>query len=710
MAKRSIPNGWLLLAICAGAVFSAISPLGAAQPVSLESLLGEMIDRQRPARFPQPAFVCRQFSSFDRDTKSPQAPGWFANWDRSQFVRVEENAGRREYVMMDAPGPGAVVRFWGTWHGPGGGPFSNGTLRVYLDGSPQPAIQGPIADLISGGALIGPPLSDSVSPQTEYARRGHNLYLPIPYQTHCKITYQSDKIVDFGAKKGEAIYYQINYRTYTPGTSVETFRRGRLEQLKPLVEKVGRRLVQSGWGEEQAPASPPVRLAGDLPPQASSHDGGRSILLKGPAAIRQLTLRLKAGDPQQALRSTVLEITFDGDRAVWCPVGDFFGIGYHLHKYRSWYTEVDEDGTMRCFWVMPFEKSCQVRLLNPGQQPVEVELAALAGNWSWDDRSMHFHAAWHQYTKIDTGPNKDQTGRGAFDVNYVKIDGRGQYVGDTLTVFNGTNAWWGEGDEKIYIDGETFPSHIGTGTEDYYGYAWCRAEPFQSPFHAQPTGEGNMAGGFSVDSRYRILDSLPFQHSIRFDMELWHWRHTRMNYAPTTFWYARPGATCNVQPDPKTAALPVAKKRGDVVEIFHAPGAIEGESLKIVEKTGGTTQVQEADAFRWSNDRQLWWRDAHPGDRLVLELPVPQAGRYRVTANLTKARDYAVVQLSLGGRPAGEPLDRFAPQVGHNPLALGQFSLDKGPNRLTVEITGANPKAVKSYMFGLDYVKLEKVE
>ena len=64
-------------------------------------------------------------------------------------------------------------------------------------------------------------------------------------------------------------------------------------------------------------------------------------------------------------------------------------------------------------------------------------------------------------------------------------------------------------------------------------------------------------GGFSVNSRYRILDALPFTQSIKFDMELWHWRNTQMNYAPTTFWYARPGAKGNVQPDPETAALPV---------------------------------------------------------------------------------------------------------------------------------------------------------
>jgi len=675
-----------------------------AEPVSLASLLEEMVNRDQLARFPSPAYVCRQASSYDRETVAPDQPGWFANWDRSQFVRQEENEGRKEWVLLDADGPGAVVRFWGTWHGPRGGPFSNGTMRVYLDGRPEPAIQGPIADLISGEALVAPPFSESVSPETPYERRGHNLYLPIPYANGCKITYESDKLTDVGGKKGEAIYYQINYRTYEPGTEVATFSRGQLEEHKSLLARAGERLVQSG----REGAEPPKRVVtfhDDLAP------GKKPLLdLEGPAAIRELTLKIEADDLEQALRSTVLEIRFDGEPTVWCPVGDFFGIGYRASAYQTWYTRVTEDGTMSAFWAMPFEKSCSLVVHNLGDQKVRIVGSVRLGPWDWDDRSLHFHATWRQYTKIDTGPNKDQTGNGAFDVNYVEVTGKGQYVGDTLTLFNGTAAWWGEGDEKIFIDGESFPSHVGTGTEDYYGYAWCRPECFAAPLHAQPAGSGNLAGGFSVNSRYRSLDAMPFHTSIKLDMELWHWRSTQMNYAPATFWYARPGATCNVKPDPKTAAEPVARKRSDVVEVFHAPGAIEGEGLKIAQKAAGTTEVQDVDRFRWSNDRQLWWRDAKPGDRLVLEVPVEEAGTYRVRANLTKAKNYGIVRLSLGGQAAEEPFDRFAPRLSHDLVDLGQFDLKKGPNLLVVEIVGANPKAIEHHMFGLDYLKLEKAE
>ncbi len=686
-----------------------IAPARAQEAVSLKSLLGDMVDRDRLAQFPSPAYICRQFSSYDRDTVAPDKPGWFANWDRSQFVRVEENDGRREYVMLDAAGPGAVVRFWGTWHGPRKDgrmqPFTNGMLRVYLDNKPQPAIEGPIADLISGGKLIGLPLSESVSPESPYERRGHNLYLPIPYQTHCKITYESDAIIDFGAQRGEALYYQINYRTYETGTKVVSFSKEQLEELGPLVETVGQRLVKSGLAD-----TPPLssnHLDIELPAGTGPMAFGQAT---GAGAIRQITMRLEAEDLAQALRSTVLAIDFDGEQTIWCPVGDFFGIGYHVRPYRSWYTEVTEDGTMRCYWVMPHQKSHQATIYNLGKQPVRIKASKHVSVFDWDEHSMHFHASWRQYTKVDTGPRKDQTGKGAFDVNYVEIQGQGKVVGDTLTLYNGTSAWWGEGDEKIFIDGEEFPSHVGTGTEDYYGYAWCRPEIFQSPFHSQPCGDGNLAGGFSVNSRYRVLDAMPFNKSIKFDMELWHWQSTRMNYAPATFWYARPGATSNVEPDLKMAALPVARKRSDVVEVLRVPGAVEGESLKIVEKTGGTTEVQDVGIFRWSGDQQLWWRDAKPSDRLVLEVPVEQAGTYQVTANLTKANDYATVRVTFGDESTDKPLDRYARQVSHDRLDLGRFSLKKGANRLVVEIVGANEQAIKRHMFGLDYLLLEKTD
>jgi len=113
----------------------------------------------------------------------------------------------------------------------------------------------------------------------------------------------------------------------------------------------------------------------------------------------------------------------------------------------------------------------------------------------------------------------------------------------------------------------------------------------------------------------------------------------------------------------------------------------------------------------WSNGAHLWWIEAKPGDRLDLAVPVAQAGKYRLTMQLTKAADYGIVQLSLDGRKLGGPIDLFNNGVVPlGPILFGEQTLTAGEHKLTVEIVGANEKAVKAYMFGLDYVKLDPVK
>ncbi len=678
-----------------------------AQQVSFESLLLEMANRDSVAWWPEPEYRCVQASSYDRDSVAPDQPGWFANWDRSQFLRVEERDGAKEYVLMEDHGPGAVVRFWATWHGPGGGPFSNGTLRFYLDGAEEPVIEGPIAELISGGALVGAPFSQSVSPQTDYARRGHNLYLPIPYAEGCKITYSTAAPIDRGAKEGEALYYQINYRRYESGAKLRSFRMRDLEEHAALIERVGAMLGELVLDGELRPMSG-TPLDQELPPGRS----GDWISFEGPKAIRYLVLRLDADDLGQALRSTVLELHFDGEATVWCPVGELFGSGPAPREFATFWTRgqrVGEDYTLFCAWPMPFARGAELRFHNLSEQPVSVRGTAIAGRWNWDLRSMHFHADWHQLAAVDTRGGKGMDGQGAFDVNYLTAEGRGVYVGDTLSLFNGANAWWGEGDEKIWVDGEDFPSHFGTGTEDYYGYAWCRPETFSSPWHAQPDGAGNLRVGASTNSRYRILDGIPFRRRLQFDMELWHWAGTGMDYAPASFWYARPGASDNVAPDPAAAARRLSRQRSDVVEVFRVPGALEGEDFAVLACSGGRTEIQDLAQFGWSDERQLWWIDGAPGDRLELGFDAPGAGRYAVSARLTRANDYGLLRLALNGAEAGD-WDRYHQSVETTEVALGEFELKAAGNRLTVEILGRNEAALPRHMFGLDALLLTPIE
>lgn len=706
MRIRTLAGFRLAASALALAAAVVLTPGARAQEVSFTSLLREMADRGAIARWPAPAYVCRQASSYDRDSVAPDQPGWFANWDRSQFVRSEERDGRTEHVLLDATGPGAIVRFWATWHGPGGGPFTNGTLRIYCDGAAQPAIEGPLADLISGGALAGEPFAESVSPETEYAHRGHNLYLPIPFADGCLVTYETSAPIDRGAHQGEALYYQIDYRAYAPGTTVRTFRRADLTEHAELVADVGEALRHNP-AADGATEGHAVSFGGDLAPGASSE----RRLGRGEQEIRYLSFELKAGDLAQALRSTVVELTFDGERTVWCPLGELAGAGRGEREFQTYWTRtVLQDGLVVVLlsWPMPFRTEARLSVRNLGQETVAVHGTAILAERPWDERSMYFHATWRLLPAAATRGRKGMDGGGAYDVNYVTVEGQGVYAGDTLSIFNGAASWWGEGDEKIWVDGESFPSHIGTGTEDYYGYAWCRPEPFATPFHAQPSGAGNLQVGASTNSRYRVLDGIPFQERLQFDMELWHWADTRIDFAPAAFWYARPGARCNVEPDPAGAARPLSRQRSDIVEVLRVPGAIEGEAMAVLECGGGQTSVQQSGTWQWSDEQQLWWIDGAPGQRLLLGFDAPAAGRYRVVARLTRASDYGIVRLDLNGAPAGE-WDRYHPSVETTEADLGVFELRRSGNRLGIEILGRHEAAVPRHMFGLDALVLAPV-
>ena len=139
----------------------------------------------------------------------------------------------------------------------------------------------------------------------------------------------------------------------------------------------------------------------------------------------------------------------------------------------------------------------------------------------------------------------------------------------------------------------------------------------------------------------------------------------------------------------------------------------EGEVMKRLGTTGGKAAREDMTTFKgkWGASAQLWWSNAKPGDRLDLALPVEAAGKYRLKVAMTKANDYAVVQLYLDGRQLGKPIDLYSPQVvPTGEIDLGTQNLTAGEHRLSIGIVGANPAAAKAYMAGLDYARLEPVQ
>lgn len=536
----AIPRASVLaLALLAlGSCSSQAGPAPAPR-VTFAGLLAELVDRDRVARLVDPVWEAGHASSTNRESTKRGAPGWFADGDGTGFVRTEHGADGTEWVLLDHAGPGCLTRLWTPFFHAGNlGDHVGPNVRIYLDGDPHPVFDEPWIPLLLGTGSIPRPFA------TETARAGVS-WLPIPFGRSCKIT-----------TTGRPFYYTIDYRSYARDVAVETFRKSDLTRHAAALAATAARL--EGADRERFGA-PDVRAV-NLAPQGV----WEGALPQGPHALAQIRFALTS-DPADSrwLRSTVLELECDGERVVWCPLGDFFCCADSVHPFTTWERSVAADGTLTCRWPMPWRSKATLRLHALGDARIagKVELSTVP--WTWDDRSLHFHAEWH--------PDEILPGTPIVDWTFVDLRGDGHLVGDALTVLNPTQGWWGEGDDKIYVDAAWelgVPTCFGTGTEDYYGWAGgvvpTRADEFSRPFAANVRVggvDGNATRGFNVCTRSRALDAIPFRTRLRFDMEASPGTDQRaatdfLGYSAVVFWYARPGCRSERTPDPARAAAP----------------------------------------------------------------------------------------------------------------------------------------------------------
>jgi hypothetical protein len=497
--------------------------------ISVLTLLGETADLAHLARLPRARFAAGQAASTDRRSRSPDdGESWFANDDfvtdtQANLVRVEAQPdGGKRYVLLDARGPGAIVRIWTA--------TPVGTLRIMIDDQPRPALEAPMAALLRGDV---PPF---VTPLAHVTARGHNLYFPIPYRTRCLVT--TDEIVSpdpFTGKPIAKLYYQIGYRTYDSAQAgnVRPFSADELTRGAHALHRAATRLR---GGAPDAPAAgattAPVAETSVQPGQPSV-----TAIAAPPGGGRITRLRLATGErAPDKLRATTLSISFDGEETVRAPLVDFFGTGPGLAAYTSLPMTVGEDGTLECRFPMPFRERAEIRIVRqtPGAVDVRGDVTVEAAPFS--DDSLLFHAGWRPRQAVRTRPFRDW--------HVGTLRGRGHLVGTLLNVENAANAaWWGEGDEKLYLDEEKLPSIFGTGTEDYFGYAWSSGDLFAHPYHAQTRAPASGFGGAFSMNRFHVLDPVPFARSLRFDFEIWHWSDTAIAIDAMLYWYARPGGS-----------------------------------------------------------------------------------------------------------------------------------------------------------------------
>jgi hypothetical protein len=669
--------------VCSFFAYGRLPQAGAEERLTYIDLINRLTDLEHLATLPAPGERCAQWSSYDRRSKYDEASGkyidWSANGDGTGIIREEDG----ELVFAQMEGPGVIWRIWSAL-------AKEGHVKIYLDGAEEPAVDLPLIGYFNreNEPFTYPAL-------VHMTARGQNCYVPIPFQKSCKIVAEGD----WGR------YYHFTYTTYPKGNILPTFKRELWPAESKALDRANQILARCG-----------VDPAGQRPGQVTIEQEEMTIApgatatvarLKGKRAITALKVSMylpESSEDRDVLRELVLSIYWDGESrpSVWVPLGDFFGTAAGVNKYKSLPLGMT-DGGFYCYWYMPFEKSALIKLTNDGDKKHVASFKITHAPLTKPIKNLgRFHAKWHRDEFLPEEPE-----RRAIDWTMLKTKGRGRYCGVMLHVWNPRGGWWGEGDEKFFVDGEKFPSTFGTGSEDYFGYAWCDPTLFSNCYHNQTISMGNR-GHVSVN-RWHITDNVPFQKSFEAAIEKYYPNSKPTLYAATSYWYQAAGQSDPYQP------VPVGQRTGywTPIKVFKVKGALEGEQSKILAKTAGNAGRQDMFGYGtdWSGDAHLWWTGAKPGDRLELAVPVEESATYRLKMQLTKAIDYGVVQLYLDGEKLGGPIDLFNNGViPTGVLDMGIHKLGKGQHTLRVEIVGANEKAVKKYMFGLDYLKLEEAQ
>ncbi len=617
----------------------ALAPPALAEVITTGSLIKEMVDMHRLAGFPDPAFRTIQYSSYDHRSTLPGGPDWFANSDGfggepvpnfEAVLKASDGDEPGEYLICDVEGPGAIVRCWTA--------AIAGEIRMYLDGADEPVFDGTADDFLrrpynvfAKTAGVVPTVFDDTFNQRNAT------YCPIPFAKRCRIVW-------IGPVK-HIHFYEVQMRLYEPDAEVVTFRPEDLKTYERQIRRVAPMLASANenWAYRGIDISRTAL-------EATAKVGKRAELLKledGAKAVERLTLRVKAEDVDLALRQTILIVKCDNwpHGQVECPIGDFFGAAPGINPYDSVPFTVEGDGTMTCRFVMPFKESIIIEIDNRGDQPVTVAGSAILIPFDWDDeKSMHFRARWrvdHDLVATNDPPR---------DITFLVAGGAGRYVGTTSLMLNPTDVptpaggWWGEGDEKIFVDGEDFPSTFGTGSEDYYNYAWSSPDIFGFAYCGQPRNDGPGNRGFVTNQRWHVVDSLPFKERLMFFMELYsHKRTPGFSYARVAYHYGRPGLMDDHMPITDEDVRPLELPPNWIpLDWWGAANSVFLEPETLLGDEHPDQWLTLVPGNLYSKGRALVWKPAEAGETLTLMVPIEEEGKYSV--------DLCAVKTDQGGR------------------------------------------------------------
>lgn len=285
-------------------------------------------------------------------------------------------------------------------------------------------------------------------------------------------------------------------------------------------------------------------------------DGATATLMdvKGAGVIKRIWITIAPMANELSRNDIIIRMYWDGNSfpSVESPIGPFFGNGWNeTYNFVSVPLSIAPGAgkSYNCYFSMPFSKGVRIEIENQTGREISnfyyninyIEMKQLPEN------SGRFHAWYnHEITEAHPEgenewgvlgePGKNKYGKGNY--LFADITGKGHVVGVNYYVNCPTPMWYGEGDEMVFIDGDTLPTFNGTGTEDFFNTSWCPKELFSHPYYGYPR-VNNETGwlGHTHVYRFFIADPVFFDKSCRFTIEHGHNNTLTLDLASVAYWY-----------------------------------------------------------------------------------------------------------------------------------------------------------------------------
>ncbi len=302
----------------------------------------------------------------------------------------------------------------------------------------------------------------------------------------------------------------------------------------------------------------------------------------GPGVVTHIWFTI-AAQGMLHLKELVLRMYWDGSAkpSVEAPIGDFFGLNLGEYViYESEFLACSPGRSLNCYFSMPYRKSARMTVTNEGKQPVgsfysNIDYISVP---AMPAEALYFHAQYRQgapcppasndwSTNADANKLKNPDGKANYV--YTETRGRGHLMGVTLGVLQNQEYWMGEGDDMIFVDDETRPSIVGTGSEDYFLGSWNfggreGARPFaHRNYGAQFISLAERTGGRYLCYRWHTDNPVTFSRYLKHTMEHGHANHRADNFYSCCYWY---------QAEPSTDFPPLAAVEHRIPRLQAVPG------------------------------------------------------------------------------------------------------------------------------------------